>query len=415
MAKQEPNEDRASELNNRGYELAESGHWQEAISLYQEALRLNPRNVNSLTNMGNAMQALGRIDEALVYQDKALTVDPDNPLAWANKGVILSGLDRRPEAISCYERSIEIDPHNKVSWFNKGVALFLIGKKSEALECLDYILENIDSRMKNVLGAKAEILKTENRTNEAAKCLERMKEIESEGEPFSFASVKVNMNLFGKEVDTSKMLRGFEAMIRQRTGLPQITADFMPSGKTFEPTSVEYSNSRGYRIYLQAFSLLGNDADKTENDIVTFIQNHARKFEVHPTPPPIPSTEMSVQDNINFDTNANYYDALAHDGGCLIAFYREKQGGNAVLLRHVPPIGIVHYRFLYKSDYNQLLRDAAEHCSTFLDISYLEGEDMSKDTLRMFLREHDLYGWNSKENAPPGSNAMQNGLKLSRL
>lgn len=118
---------------------------------------------------------------------------------------------------------------------------------------------------------------------------------------------------------------------------------------------------------------------------------------IQPAPPPIPGTEACIQRELNFDVHANYYDALAHDGGCLLAFYREKQGEKGVLLRHVPPVGIVQYRFLRKADYRQLLRDAAEYCSVFLDLSYLEGEDMSEDTLRTFLREHELYGWGSKE------------------
>jgi tetratricopeptide (TPR) repeat protein len=398
MTNQDSNENKASDLNSQGYELAEAGRWQEAIPYYQEALRLNPRNVHSLTNMGNALRALGRLSEALTYQDKALAVDPDNALAWANKAVVLSGLDRRPEAISCYDRSLKIDPSNKVTWFNKGVALFLLGKKSEAIQCLDYILENLDSRMKNALGAKAEILEGDGRTNEAAECRERMKEIDAEGEPFSFASSPwARISVSGAEVDARKMLRGFEATLRQRTGLPQIDASFLPTGRIFEGTSVVYSTNHGYRIHLQLGTLLGSDAGNMVDEIVAFIQDHARKMGIRPVPPPIPGTEASIQRDLNFDVRANYYDALAHDGGCVLAFYREKQGDKGVLLRDVPPIGIVHYRFLRKADYSQLMRDAAEHCPDFLDLSYLEGEDMHEDTLRMFLREHDLYGWGSKK------------------
>lgn len=295
MMEQDPT-DKAAELNNHGYDLAEAGRWKEAIAYYQEALRLNPRHVNSLTNMGNALQALGHLSEALSYQDKALAADPNNALAWSNKAVILSGLNRRPEAIRCYDHAIELDPFNSVSWFNKGVALFLTGKKLEALECLDHILDNIDSRMKNALGAKAEILKADGRTNEAAKCLERMNEIDMEGEPFSFASVQVNMNLFGSEVDTRKMLRGFEVQLRNRTGLPQITADFMPSGRTLEPTRVEYSQSRGYRVWLSPF--LVGEISKGEAEIVEFIQNHARKLSIRPAPPPIPATETNYSSRL---------------------------------------------------------------------------------------------------------------------
>ena len=397
MTNQESNEEKSSELNRQGYELAEAGRWQESITYYQEALHHDPRNVYALTNMGNAMLSLGRLTEALTYQDKALAVDPDNALAWANKAVILSSLNRRSDAIHCYERSIEKDPCNKVTWFNKGVALFLLGKKLEAIQSFDYILENIDARMKNAIRAKADILNEEGYPNEAAKCLERMKQIDAEGEPFSFASVQLDVNFFGKKVDGRKVLRGFEAALRKRTGLPQITAYFMPSERAFEPMQLEYSSNHGYRVYLQVGSFFSGDANNAENEIVELIQNHARKFGIRPTPPPIPDTDTSVQQDINFDVLANHYDALAHDGGCLVAFYREKQGDKGWLLRHVPPLGFVHYRFLFKPDYKQLLRDSAKHCSDFLDLSYLDGEAISEKTLQTFLRENKLYGWETKE------------------
>jgi tetratricopeptide (TPR) repeat protein len=346
--------------------------------------------------MGNAMQALGRLSEALAYQEKSLAADSNNALAWANKAVTLSGLNRRPEAISCYDRSLALDAGNKITWFNKGVALLRLGKHSEAIQCLDHILENLDPRMKNALGAKSEILNAAGRTEEAAKCIERMKEIDAEGEPFSFASVRVKVDLFGDEVDTRQVLRGIETHIRQRTGLSQVAADFQPSGKLLEPTNVTYSDQRGYRITLQ-LSVFSGELDKEVEHVVEIIQNHARKTGVRSSPPPIPGTETNVHPDLNFDTHSNHYEALAHDGGFFVAFYREKQGNRGVLQRHVSPLGFVHYRFSRIADYKQLLRDAAEHCSAFLDLSYLDGEDMNQDTLRVFLSEHKLYGWGSKE------------------
>ena len=387
---------KASELNNRGYELAEAGRWQEAIPYYQEALRHDPRHFHSLTNMGNALQALGRLSEALSYQDQALALEPENALAWANKAVILSGLNRRPEAIRCYERSLASDPLNKMTWFNKGVALFRLGNPSDAIRCLDHILENIDSRMKNALGAKAEILKAQGRTGEAAACMERMREIDAEGEPFSFGPTPVRITLFGTEVDPRKFLRGFEAAIRKRTGLPQITVDMTPPESIFAAGSVDYSIERGYRVHLPPVTL-ASEPGAVENEIIALIQNHAREKGVRPVPPPIPRTEVSVQRDLNFDTRANDYDALAHDGGYLLVFYRENHSHRAVLLRHVPAIGFVRYCFRSKYDYQELKRDAAAHCSAFLDLSYLDGQDMTEDTLRMFLREHGLYGWGSEE------------------
>lgn len=56
IANQESNETKASEFNNQGYELAEAGHWQEAIDCYQEALRLNPPKRSFLNEYGECFK-----------------------------------------------------------------------------------------------------------------------------------------------------------------------------------------------------------------------------------------------------------------------------------------------------------------------------------------------------------------------
>jgi len=160
---------------------------------------------------------------------------------------------------------------------------------------------------------------------------------------------------------------------------------------------MRYHPEIGYCLQLSPLQVLGGELMKTEAQMVEVIRTHGAHHGVRSTPPPIARTQVTVQNKLDFDTHHNHYDALAHDGGYLLAFYREKHSGKALLMRHVPPIGFVHYCFSSAPDYQELKKDAATHCSAFLDLSYLGEEDMNKDTLRAFLHEHDLYGWGSKE------------------
>jgi hypothetical protein len=217
---------------------------------------------------------------------------------------------------------------------------------------------------------------------------------------FSFANRKIDISLMGEGLDCRRLLRNLESLVRTETGIAQIAIDFgdedLPEGK------LSYDKERGYRILLSPFEVLDHAIEETEARMVGAVRAHSGQHNVGSTPPPIAHTSVTVHSKLEVDTQRNRYDALAHDGGYVLAFYRPKPDGAGTLLRHVPPIGFVHYRFASRNDYDELRRDAAAHCSAFLDVGYLADEDMSEDTLRAFLRENRLYGWglSAGSNAP---------------
>ncbi|HEX7721752.1 MAG TPA: hypothetical protein VF397_06310 [Pyrinomonadaceae bacterium] len=212
---------------------------------------------------------------------------------------------------------------------------------------------------------------------------------------FTFANREIDINVNDEKINSRQLLRNLESVVREKTGIGQIAIDF--GGVDLPETTLSYDRETGYRLLLSPLEVLGGALQKTEAQMVEVISAHGAQHGVITAPPPIARTQTSIHAKLNFDTQANHYDSLAHDGGYVLAFYREKHSGDAVLLRHVPPLGFVHYSFFNKSDFEELQKDAAAHCSSFLDLSYLGEEDMSEDTLRIFLREHDLYGWGSKK------------------
>ena len=59
--------------------LFEQGRHEEARSLYERALEVDPRDVESLHNLGWLHFVQGRHDEARSLYERALEVDPDDP------------------------------------------------------------------------------------------------------------------------------------------------------------------------------------------------------------------------------------------------------------------------------------------------------------------------------------------------
>jgi tetratricopeptide (TPR) repeat protein len=82
----------------------------EALELYAQVLRLDPRHWAALYNTGNLLAAAGRLDEAGTSYARSLLSNPDNPDALRNLGLVFQMQGRTAEAIACFRQGLVIDP-----------------------------------------------------------------------------------------------------------------------------------------------------------------------------------------------------------------------------------------------------------------------------------------------------------------
>ncbi|MEW6619491.1 MAG: serine/threonine-protein kinase, partial [bacterium] len=162
--------------NNKGVTLKNLGRYQEAISCYDEALEIDPRDAETWNNKGTALDNLGRPQEAISCCDKALEINPRYAVAWYNKGNVLGRLGRYNEAISCYDKALEINPRLAVAWYNKGVALGNLGRYQEAISCYDEALE-VNPRLAEAWYNKGLTLVNLGKHQEAISCYDEALEI----------------------------------------------------------------------------------------------------------------------------------------------------------------------------------------------------------------------------------------------
>lgn len=212
-------------------------------------------------------------------------------------------------------------------------------------------------------------------------------------QPFSFRNAVTNIEVQGTSISGRQMLRKMEQEIRLQTGIAQIGIDFATMDQAWR---VSYAPEAGYRVLVSLFDFI-SDPGRIDEIVTATIKGHAAANGVRSSPPPIYGAQTSIAPSVGLDTRLYRYDALAHDGGCFVAFYRDKTRGGFHMMRHTPPLGVVHYRLKSQRDYAALRADAAAHCSAFLDLGYLDGEDMSVETLRAFMREHKLYEFRDAE------------------
>ena len=166
----------AVDFNNKGVSLANLGRHEEALTCYERALEINPRDGIAWSNKGVALADLGRYAEALTCFERALEINPRKSLAWSNKGLALKKLGRPAEALTCYERALEINPRLAEAWSDKGVALKNLGRHAEALTCYERALE-INPRKSLAWSNKGVALADLGRPAEALTCYQRALEI----------------------------------------------------------------------------------------------------------------------------------------------------------------------------------------------------------------------------------------------
>ena len=82
--------------------------WQDAVTLWSDAVSKSPQSARAHNNLGNALAGLGRPQEAVGHYQQALRIEPDYPEAHNNWGFALAVLGRHQEAVGHYQQALRI-------------------------------------------------------------------------------------------------------------------------------------------------------------------------------------------------------------------------------------------------------------------------------------------------------------------
>ncbi len=105
-----------------GYVFAEADkNYDAAISAYQSAFLLTPRDIDIYINLGSAFYDKGDFDSALSVYKLALELEPDNSKIHCNIGYLYGGKGMIDEAIAEYMLAIECEPSYDIAYNNLGV------------------------------------------------------------------------------------------------------------------------------------------------------------------------------------------------------------------------------------------------------------------------------------------------------
>ncbi|TLZ46567.1 MAG: tetratricopeptide repeat protein [Methanobacteriota archaeon] len=198
--------------------LVETGAYEKALELYEEALRLDPQHLPSLEGQARCLVHLEHTREALTLYRRILDRDPKHTFAWQAiariqaadrswrecletlghalrlrpndsaalelKGDALTNLGRRPEALSAYEAAAAVNPSDESlrqkieevrvdvpGLLSRALIASASGSYPHALSLFDAILE-VDEGNVNALIGKAVAYRRSGKPQEALNCLD---------------------------------------------------------------------------------------------------------------------------------------------------------------------------------------------------------------------------------------------------
>ncbi len=128
-------------LYKKGVNLMADERLEDAIDVFEQALRIDPDNVETLIKLGYARFHLDDHNSSLKIYDKVLDIDVTNPEAWSLKALVHYEQKNYSKALDSVEKAIESDPTYGMAWYNKAAFLSLLNQVPESLEALKRSIE----------------------------------------------------------------------------------------------------------------------------------------------------------------------------------------------------------------------------------------------------------------------------------
>jgi Flp pilus assembly protein TadD len=104
------------------------------VSLYRRLVARDPANVPLLANLGKALLRAQAPDQAVAVFEKALRIDPMYTDARSHLGVAYGLLGRQQDSLNQLRRAVRENPDYALAWTNLGVTLEVVGDTKGARE-----------------------------------------------------------------------------------------------------------------------------------------------------------------------------------------------------------------------------------------------------------------------------------------
>jgi tetratricopeptide (TPR) repeat protein/V8-like Glu-specific endopeptidase len=131
----------AKDWNDYGYQMLLSGDYQNALTFFSQATKINSKLVDAWYYKGVASVKLEKYQDALISFNKTLNLEPKSHQALTQKGLILIYQKQLDESLYLFDKAINLKKDHAESFFGKGLALFFKKNLKESIKYLDRAVE----------------------------------------------------------------------------------------------------------------------------------------------------------------------------------------------------------------------------------------------------------------------------------
>ncbi len=161
---------------NHALVLEKEERWDEAVSAYQEAIRLNPHYIEALSNLGNVYRRQRQWDQAIATYKTALQLKPQSADLVNNLGVVYKEKGDLDEALAKYRQATKLSPNHAEAQHNMGVVLKDQGQLAEAAAAFQQAL-NLKPNYPNAHYHLGLVKLWQQRTSDALDCFQQSAEL----------------------------------------------------------------------------------------------------------------------------------------------------------------------------------------------------------------------------------------------
>lgn len=101
----------------------QAGVWHDSLTLFEHAVRVQPRSAAAHQSLGDELVERGQLDEGIAHLRTALAIDSGSEMAHNGLGVALDASGDKEAGIVELRRATEIAPNYFEAWFNLGISL----------------------------------------------------------------------------------------------------------------------------------------------------------------------------------------------------------------------------------------------------------------------------------------------------
>jgi tetratricopeptide (TPR) repeat protein len=119
--------------NLLGLDEANAGRYEKALQYYHISLKINPNNDQAYNNAGNVFLILGKYPYAYNYYQKAIMINDKQAMAYYNLGVLMAVNNKNDQAVFLFKKTLSITPHYLDAYVSLGITLLKMGNIDEAI------------------------------------------------------------------------------------------------------------------------------------------------------------------------------------------------------------------------------------------------------------------------------------------